>query len=292
MTSDLLVNEMKQSIFCVRQQYVMLDCDLAKFYGISTKRMNEYVRRHSRSFPQDFMFQLTQQEYDSLKNQSSGLKNEWGKHRKHLPFVFTEAGAAMLASLLKKDQAIEVRVSITRAFIQSRRGVPTESSLDARLVKIEKKLEEWEHHQEDSSRNLLVSIQTLFTSEFSRFFSTPKLVSYSEEKKFQSEYQIESNEKISQIRTQTCQYFGIREADFNSPRRTKIISLARQIAMFLVRRNLGLSYQEIGAIFGGRDHTTVLHACRNIEAKIVENGPISIALDTIQARLAPLRKSA
>ena len=96
----------------------MLDFDLAVLYDTETKRLKEAVRRNIARFPVDFMFELTNEEYDSLRSQIASLKNlKRGEHRKYLPFVFTEKGVAMLASVLKSETAIQVNIQIVRAFI-------------------------------------------------------------------------------------------------------------------------------------------------------------------------------
>lgn len=96
----------------------MLDFDLADMYETETKRLKEAVRRNINRFPSDFMFELTNQEYNSLRTQFATLKNLGrGEQRKYLPFAFTEQGVAMLASVLKSEKAIEVNIQIVRAFV-------------------------------------------------------------------------------------------------------------------------------------------------------------------------------
>jgi phage regulator Rha-like protein len=96
----------------------MLDFDLADMYETETKRLKEAVRRNINRFPSDFMFELTNDEYNSLRTQFATLKNLGrGEHRKYLPFAFTEQGVAMLASVLKSEKAIEVNIQIVRAFV-------------------------------------------------------------------------------------------------------------------------------------------------------------------------------
>ncbi len=108
----------QNKIYEVRGQRVMLDFDLADMYETETKRLKEAVRRNINRFPSDFMFELTNQEYNSLRTQFATLKNLGrGEHRKYLPFAFTEQGVAMLASVLKSEKAIEVNIQIVRAFV-------------------------------------------------------------------------------------------------------------------------------------------------------------------------------
>jgi len=111
----------QNKIYEIRGQRVMLDFDLTELYKTETKRLKEAVRRNISRFPSDFMFELTNQEYTSLRSQIASLKNlKRGEHRKYLPFVFTEQGVAMLASVLNSETAIQVNIQIVRAFIALR----------------------------------------------------------------------------------------------------------------------------------------------------------------------------
>src|SRR5579863_9153646 len=98
----------EQSILVIRGQKVMLDRDLAALYGVPAKRLNEQVKRNLARFPEDFMFQLTPEEAAVLRSQFATLKKGTGKHRKYLPYVFTELGVAMLSTVLRSERAIEV----------------------------------------------------------------------------------------------------------------------------------------------------------------------------------------
>ena len=87
-----------QRIFEIRGQRIMLDADLATLYGVTAKALNQAVKRNAERFPEDFMFQLIQEEADSLRSQFVTLKGSRGQHRKYLPYAFTEQGVAMLSS--------------------------------------------------------------------------------------------------------------------------------------------------------------------------------------------------
>src|SRR5262249_54347225 len=106
------VERIERAILLIREQKVMLGHDLAKLYGVPTKRLNEQVRRNIRRFPADFMFQLTVEEAQSLRSQIATLKPGRGRHRKYAPYAFTEQGVAMLSSVLNSDRAIEVNIAI------------------------------------------------------------------------------------------------------------------------------------------------------------------------------------
>ena len=105
-----------QSIYVIRGQRVILDADLAKLYGVQSGRLNEAVKRNTERFPGDFMFQLTVDEYKGLLSQSAISKGRGG--RRTPPYAFTEHGVAMLSSVLRSQQAIQVNILIVRAFVR------------------------------------------------------------------------------------------------------------------------------------------------------------------------------
>ena len=111
----LLNQEVESKVFVIRGQRVMLDRDLAELYAVSTKRFNEQVRRNISRFPEDFMFQLTEEEDHILRSQIA--TSSWGG-RRYLPFTFTEQGIAMLSSVLNSERAIQVNIAIMRTFVR------------------------------------------------------------------------------------------------------------------------------------------------------------------------------
>jgi phage regulator Rha-like protein len=132
----------ERRILLIRGQKVMLDAHLAELYGVSTKRLNEQVRRNSTRFPDDFMFQLTKDEADALRSHFATLEKGRGKHRKYLPYVFTEQGVAMLSSVLNSERAILVNVEIMRTFVRLREILATHKDLARKLEELEKKYDE------------------------------------------------------------------------------------------------------------------------------------------------------
>ena len=123
----------------IRGQKVMLDSDLADLYGVSTTRLNEQVKRNIKRFPEDFMFQLTKEEFEILKSQFA--TSSWGGRRK-LPLVFTEQGVAMLSGVLNSDRAIQVNIAIMRTFTKLRRMISVHKDLKRKIENIEKKYDE------------------------------------------------------------------------------------------------------------------------------------------------------
>jgi ORF6N domain-containing protein len=116
----------------------MLDADLAILYGVSTKRLNEQVRRNRSRFPDDFMFQLTREEVRSLRSQIATSKQGRGG-RRYAPLVFTEQGIAMLSTVLNSERAIQVNIEIMRAFVRLRELVATHKDLARKLEALEKR---------------------------------------------------------------------------------------------------------------------------------------------------------
>lgn len=111
----------ERRIFVIRDRQVMLDEDLADLYGVATKRLVEQVKRNLDRFPEDFMFQLTEDEATALRSQIATSKTGRGG-RRYAPYVFTEQGVAMLSSVLRSDRAIAVNIEIMRAFVELRRA--------------------------------------------------------------------------------------------------------------------------------------------------------------------------
>ncbi len=139
----------RSKIYEIRGQKVMLDRDLARMYNVSTSNLNKAVKRNIKRFPEDFMFQLSQMEFDELKANlifQNGTSS-WGGTRK-LPYAFTEQGLAMLSGLLNSDIAIQVNINIMRAFVAIRKMVTT-NPVTLRLSTLEKNFEELKQDLEE-----------------------------------------------------------------------------------------------------------------------------------------------
>jgi len=138
MTSIIPVESIVSMIVFLRDEKVLLDRDLAGLYGVETKVLKQAVRRNIKRFPDDFMFELTKDEKQSLRSQNVTLKR--GQHSKYLPFAFTEQGVAMLSSVLNSDRAIDVNIAIMRAFVQLRKLMTSHNELANRLAELERHL--------------------------------------------------------------------------------------------------------------------------------------------------------
>ena len=139
MSSLMPIERIEKRILLLRGQKVMLDKDLADLYGVKIKVFNQAVKRNAIRFPSDFMFQLTREEDAALRSQFVTLKPGRGRHRKYLPYAFTEQGVAMLSSVLRSERAIQVNVEIMRTFVRLREWMATHKNLARKLEALEKK---------------------------------------------------------------------------------------------------------------------------------------------------------
>jgi hypothetical protein len=133
------LERIERSILLIRGHKVMLDADLAVLYAVSTKRLNEQVRRNRSRFPGDFMFQLTGEEVRSLRSQFATSKKGRGG-RRYSPLVFTEQGIAMLSTVLNSERAIQVNIEIMRAFVRLREMIATHKDLARKAGSARKKI--------------------------------------------------------------------------------------------------------------------------------------------------------
>jgi phage regulator Rha-like protein len=150
------IEQIQQLILLIRGKKVMLDSDLAKLYGVSTKRLNEQVKRNRDRFPEDFMFQLNSTEANNLRSQFATSKEGRGG-RRYLPFAFTEHGAIMLASVLNTPRATEVSIFVVRAFVRLREILATHRNLAKKLAELEEKIET----HDEAIQSLLSAIRKL-----------------------------------------------------------------------------------------------------------------------------------
>jgi len=139
--NTVLAEVIHHKIFLIRGHKVMLDEDLANLYSVPTHRLNEQVKRNMSRFPEDFMFHLTIQEYKILISQIAISKKGRGG-RRHLPYVFTEQGVAMLSSVLNSDQAIQVNIQIMRVFTKLREMMISHKDLARKIESHDRKFQE------------------------------------------------------------------------------------------------------------------------------------------------------
>lgn len=135
----LPVERIQQQIDLIRGRKVILDANLARLYEVTTGNLNKAVRRNHERFPEDFMFQLTPEEFDNLRFQSG--TSRWGG-RRYRPYAFTEHGVAMLSSVLTSERAVQLNILIVRAFIQLRQLLATHKDLARKLLDLERRQKE------------------------------------------------------------------------------------------------------------------------------------------------------
>jgi hypothetical protein len=131
-----VAERIQQAILLLRGHKVMLDVDLAALYGVETKTLNKAVKRNLGRFPDDFMFELSEEEFASLRFQSG--TSRWGG-RRYRPYAFTEQGVAMLSSVLRSERAVKVNIEIMRAFVRLRAMLSSHEDLARKLAALEKK---------------------------------------------------------------------------------------------------------------------------------------------------------
>ncbi len=141
----------QQKIHEIRGQKVMLDFDLAELYEVETKVLNQAVKRNIGRFPEDFMFQLTPDEWSEILMWSQFVTTSKFRRANYLPYAFTEHGVAMLASILRSKKAIEVNIAIVRAFIALRQFALNYKELAEKIAELEAK---YDHHFEDVNEAL------------------------------------------------------------------------------------------------------------------------------------------
>ena len=139
-SNKLTADQLGRLIYEIRGERVMLDSDLASIYGVETKALNRAVKRNRDRFPQDFAFQLSADEWQSLRYQIGTLKTRRGRHRKYLPWVFTEHGAIMAANILNSPRAVQMAVFVVRAFLKMRALLGDKRELAQKLASLEKEL--------------------------------------------------------------------------------------------------------------------------------------------------------
>jgi hypothetical protein len=159
MSRHTLTTVLDDRILTLHGQRVLLDADLARLYGVSTKAFNQAVKRNAKRFPSDFRFRLTAKEASSLRSQivTSNKAAERGG-RRHLPWAFTQEGVAMLSGILNSPRAAAVNIAIMRAFVRMRRTLAEHSGVLARLDALEEGLK---GQNTTSERNFRVVFETL-----------------------------------------------------------------------------------------------------------------------------------
>lgn len=250
MTEELALNNVSRKIYTVNGHQVMMDSDLASLYEVETRYLNQAVKRNIERFPPDFMFQLTDGDYENLMFQI-GTSSFHGGRRK-LPYVFTENGVAMLSSVLGSKRAIEVNIFIMRTFVALRKKRVVQEEVLTKLAQLEKRLE---------------NLET----------GTSKIESNGQA----------HGDKLTMgiISEAVANFYFIGIKDLKSLSRSHKNTHPRQMAIYLIRKYLKLGFKDIGKYFNKKNHTTVLYACRKVERAIKLDNKIRKDLRLIQKNL-------
>jgi phage regulator Rha-like protein len=163
MTTKLATTNLEPRIVTIRGLKVILDADLAKIYSVPTKRLNEQIKRNPARFPEDFVFQLTEEETNNLRSQFATSSLHGG--RRYHPYVFTEHGSIMAATVLNSTKAIEMSVFVVRAFIKMRETLANNKALALKLAELEKKLTERLNVHERAIVHVLGEVRKLASAE-------------------------------------------------------------------------------------------------------------------------------
>jgi hypothetical protein len=168
MTPDLPVvtqEDIARAILVLRSQRVILDRELASLYGVSTKRLNEQVKRNRERFPADFMFELTAEEAEASRSQIATLNRSRGANLKYLPHAFTEHGAIQAANVLNSSRANAMSVFVVRAFVQLRDFLASNKALARKLDALERSLGALDAKTQGQLRELYALIRQLMNSQ-------------------------------------------------------------------------------------------------------------------------------
>lgn len=301
---DLSTTEIRRRIYSVRGYQVVLDSDLAEFYESETRLLNRAVKRNAERFPSDFAFRLTEEEARELKALDSFKNSKHGGGR-YIPVAFTEHGVAMLSTVLKSKRAIHINIEIMRTFAGARTPV-SDGRRTTEMKQMEKRLEQKFNQAQDEQFKLLLqgvqqilakvedkpaeSSQTGAPSEGQASEQTAEFSEAADQAKLnQMQASIHGQElsvRIDTIRRAVAEYFGLKLAELNKASRSPRILIPRQIAIYLVRKNTGCSYREIGERFGQKDHSTVMHTFRKVCEAIELDSTVKETVSQIESIFA------
>ena len=278
---ELAIANIGQYIYSIRGTQVMLDKDLAILFEMPVKRLNERVRRNAKRFSANFAFQLTKEEVELL-NECAARVGGRGRYSKYLPWAFTQEGVAILSGILDSERAIEINISILTAFVELRKA-PISKDIEQKVAELKDRLIHYEERQEQRFQDLLVLVNNVSSGEqvsskrnsrsadpVSQEFQHPGLL---------------TSPVINRILFLVSSSFGTDAVQLRKATRTKTVVLPRQVAMHLIRKFTDLTLKDVGALFGIKDHTTVLHACLKIERLVRVDTLISNALRHIEDQI-------
>ncbi len=270
---EISVTQIKERLQVIREKQVLLDSDLAEFYGTETRIINQAVKRNPERFPHDFMFRLTEEEFNSLKALSFQTKPQHGG-RRSLPHAFTQLGVSMLSSVLNNGHAVEIHVLIMRAFVQLQQEsrIHTDFNLDLKQL-IRRNEEQFQILVSMLQQNQITNVVL------------PK----NNKSKEISSYNESQNIKVETIIQTVANYFNVTSNDIRSSSRVQPIALSRQILVYLIRTHTGCSLKEIGRHLEGKDHSTLIHAYKKISSALKTDPKIQTTIRAIEGQIIPTK---
>lgn len=161
--NSLLARDIARTILVLRGHRVILDADLARLYGVTTKRLNEQVKRNAVRFPADFAFRLTRAEVRTLNRSQIATGSRKHRDPRNSPIAFTEHGAVMAGTVLNSSHAVEMTIFVVRAFVQLRELLASNKDLAHRLDELEARIEKKLSRHDDAIANMLAAIRQLMT---------------------------------------------------------------------------------------------------------------------------------
>ena len=294
MSVELSVSGIGQQIYFIRDNRIMLDSDLAVLYEIETFNLNKAVKRNRERFPADFMYLLTQEEWASLTFQIGIAKKQGRGGRRTLPYGFTQEGVAMLSSVLNSKRACQVNITILRAFAKFRKNAESNMKLSEKVGCLETNLSQQLVVMTNAMQKIMAAVEPRSTRDgisntsvanLPQPIPLPNAQAPKPSDCNRSTFSRRDHLKVEAIQNAVARYYQLSILELKSTTRSASIARPRQICMYLIRKYTDLSYQNIGTIFGGKDHTTVLHAFRKIEAELITEMEAREALDSIQSFL-------
>lgn len=284
------VIDVRQRILSVRGNQVILDQDLAEFFHTDTRRMNQTVKRNQNRFPIEFVFQLSEEEA-AFAWQVIRRKDEHGG-RRSLPLGFTQEGVAILSVVMKGSRAAQINDLMMKAFFQSRRMSGGHLNGDNHLNEI---------IQNQTEQMKL--LQAIYAATLSKRYGPedlaeairgsqghlvqlpPETIDNQSGRPTATVLQNTLHRRVEAIQKAVADYYGLSIREIKSKSRIKTVALPRQIAIYLIRKQTDLGFKEIGSLFGGKDHTTILHGYRKISTELKNNPSIREAVEAIEATL-------
>lgn len=275
-SSEALTSDVTKSILEIRGQHVLVDCDVARFYKIETKYLNRIVKRNPNRFPSGCVFQLTKNEFEIISATNSLLCS------KRMPWVFTEQGAMTVSAVLKSDHAGDVLQAIFSAFAPLKTQPKLSHDFDRIVALFDQRIAAIEQKLEQVRLGLAGETKAAMIHPAASLEENPvRTQNRSSKINAISRY----HEEMCLIQEAVAAHYKVNIRMLRSPSRKKELVLPRQVGIYLIRKHTSAGLKEIGQIFGGRDHSTAVHAVDRIESLVEHDTILQADLKAIQGVL-------